>query len=62
MKLNDLKPLHGKRVVEQYDYLKQQKERIMKGFVKTRAMKAVNFAHEFFTRSEHPSGDTLSTK
>ena len=54
LKLSDLKPLYAKWVVEMYDYLKQQKESIVKGFVKAEIMQDVKSVQEIHSRCENP--------
>ena len=62
LKLSDLKTLHPKWVFEMYDYLKQLKEPIMKGFVKAGIIEAVKSTQEIYTRSENPFDDRHATK
>ena len=57
LKLSDLTLLHAKRVVEMYEYLKQQKESVIKGFEKAGIMEAVKSAQDVYTRRENPFDD-----
>ena len=54
LKLNDLKPLHAKWIVEMYVYLKQQKESVVKGFEKAGILEAVKIAQVVYARCENP--------
>ena len=49
LKLSDLKPLHAKWMVEMYEYLKQQKESIIKGFEKAGIIKTVKSVQDVCT-------------
>ena len=54
LKLSDLKPLHAKWIVEMYNYLKEQKESIIKGFEKAGIIEAVKMAQEVYARCQNP--------
>ena len=55
--MGGLKLLHAKWVVEMYEYLKQQKESVIKGFEKAGIMEGVKSAQDIYTRCENPSDD-----
>ena len=57
LKLNDLKPLRAKWVIEMYEYLKEQKESIVKGFEETGIMETVKSTQDIYTRCENPFDD-----
>ena len=57
MKFSNLKPLHGKWVVEMCEYFKEQKESVIKGFEKTGIMEAMKSAQDIYTRCENPFDD-----
>ena len=54
LKLSGLKPLHAKWIVEMYDFLKQEKSSIIKGFEKAGILEAVESAKAVYTRCENP--------
>ena len=49
--------LHAKWVVEKYEYLKEQKESVIKGFEKSGIMEVVKSAQDIHRRSENPFDD-----
>ena len=49
--------LHAKWVVEKYEYLKEQREPIIKGFEKSGIMEVVKSAQDIHRRSENPFDD-----
>ena len=49
--------LHAKWVVEKYEYLKEQKEPVIKGFEKSGIMEVVKSAQDIHRRSENPFDD-----
>ena len=57
LKLNDLKPLRAKWVTEMYEYLKEQKESVVKGFEETGIMETVKSTQDIYTRCENPFDD-----
>ena len=57
LKLNDLKTLHAKWVVEMYKYLKEQKQSVIKGFENAGLMEAMMSAQDIYTRCEIPFND-----
>ena len=54
LKLSDLKQLRAKWVVEMYEYLKEQKVSLIKGFEKAGIMEAVESAQDIYIRCENP--------
>ena len=52
MTILDLKPLHGRWIVDMYSYLKKQKESILNKFDKAGITETVKSANEVFTSIE----------
>ena len=57
LKLSDYTPLHAKWMVERYEYLKEQKQSVIKRFGKAGIMEAVKSAQDIYTRCENPFDD-----
>ena len=57
LKLSDLRLLHSKWVVEMYEYLKEQKESVIKRIEKAGIMEVVKSAQDVYTRCENPFDD-----
>ena len=54
LKLSDLKPLHAQWIVDMYNYLKNEKESVVKGFEKAGILEAVESAQKVYSRCENP--------
>ena len=57
LKLRDLKLPNPKWIFEMYDFLKQEKSSIIKGFEKAGILEAVESAKAVYTRCENPFGE-----
>ena len=57
LKLSDLKLPNPKWIFEMYDFLKQEKSSIIKGFEKAGILEAVESAKAVYTRCENPFGE-----
>ena len=53
----ELKPRYAKCVVEMYEYLKEQKESVIKGFEKGEIMAVVKSSQDIYRRHENPFDD-----